>query len=348
MPNVFAKVLGLDVGGAHLKAADLHGRGRHLSFPLWKHPDRLAAELTNLFDSFDFERLALTMTGELCDCFRTKSEGVTHIVRAAQEALAATTNPNRPILVWLTDGRFVPPEVAIANPWLAAASNWMALAQFAASLVPAENALLVDVGSTTSDLIPIRDGRVVAVGRSDPERLASGELVYLGVSRTPLCATLRTTEIRGVEYRVAAELFAMSGDAYRVLGLVPEEPNSNDTADGAPATKECSHRRLARVICSDESRFTWDDAHEMAEEVYQSQLTDLRVAAEAVLRRSLDGRVTSLIISGEGEFLVRQLADEFPPLRHAEVRSLAKELSPELSDAACAYAVAKLLEAITA
>ena len=32
------------------------------------------------------DRLAVTMTGELCDCFRTKAEGVLHILAAVDAA----------------------------------------------------------------------------------------------------------------------------------------------------------------------------------------------------------------------------------------------------------------------
>src|SRR5262249_28582161 len=139
--------------------------------------------------------LAVTMTGELCDCFATKREGV-HAILEAVEQVAGS----RPVWVWLNDGRLVRPAVARAEPLRAAAANWLALATFAGRLAPVGPALLIDVGSTTTDIVPLCDGRPVPRGRTDPERLGCGELLYTGVRRTPLCALLGAT--------AAAELFA--------------------------------------------------------------------------------------------------------------------------------------------
>ena len=74
------------------------------------------------------------------------------------------------------------------DPALAAAANWLALATLVARLVPDDVGLLIDVGTTTTDLIPLDHGRAAARGRTDTERLQNGELVYAGVRRTPVCA----------------------------------------------------------------------------------------------------------------------------------------------------------------
>src|SRR5437763_5240199 len=94
-------VLGLDIGGANLKAAHSGGPARLRPFSLWKQPDRLADELSALIADWPpFEQLAVTMTGELCDCFATRREGVLHIL-AAVERVAPV-----PVAVWHLDGEF--------------------------------------------------------------------------------------------------------------------------------------------------------------------------------------------------------------------------------------------------
>src|SRR6516225_2420850 len=163
-------VLGLDIGGANLKAAHTGGSARSVPFALWKRPHDLAAALPPC------DRAAVTMTGELCDCFATSRDGVRHILDAIAAAL-----PGVPVSVWRTDGRFVNLADARADPRPAAAANWLALATYAGRFAPPGPALLVDVGSTTSDLVPLHDGRPVPSARTDPERLSTGELVYTGV-----------------------------------------------------------------------------------------------------------------------------------------------------------------------
>ena len=44
-------------------------------------------------------------------------------------------------------------------------------------MVPTGNSILIDIGTTTSDIIPLTDGRPVPYGLTDRQRLESGELV---------------------------------------------------------------------------------------------------------------------------------------------------------------------------
>ena len=140
------------------------------------------------------------------------------------------------------DGQFHLIAAILENPLLAAASNWLALATIAARLVGQGGGLLIDVGSTTTDIIPLIDGNPAPRGRTDTERLGSGELVYTGVRRTPVCALADRLPFGGVPTGLAAELFATTHDVYLTLGALPEKPDDTDTADGRPATREACAR----------------------------------------------------------------------------------------------------------
>src|SRR5215831_16033967 len=100
-----ASVLGLDIGGANLKAAHSNGACCLVPFPLWKDPAGLPKALETLLASLPpFDALAVTMTGELCDCFETKRQGVHAILDAVERAAGPL-----PVRVWRTDGRFSDP-----------------------------------------------------------------------------------------------------------------------------------------------------------------------------------------------------------------------------------------------
>src|SRR4051812_47048682 len=95
--------LGLDIGGANLKAAHSDGSARTVPFALWKHPERLADELRQLSATMPaYQRVGVTMTGELCDCFATKSDGVRAILQAVNDAYV-----NIPVRLWSLDSRFI-------------------------------------------------------------------------------------------------------------------------------------------------------------------------------------------------------------------------------------------------
>jgi probable H4MPT-linked C1 transfer pathway protein len=317
--------LGLDIGGANLKAADATGRAETTPFPLWKHPDRLAKALRDLLGRFSpAAALAVTMTGELCDCFPGKRQGVAHILAAVEQVAAG-----RPVHVWTNEGRFVDTARARELALQVAAANWLALATYAGRQVPTGSALLIDVGSTTTDVIPLWHGRPVPSGRTDPERLRSGELVYTGVRRTPLCAVLPGA---------AAEWFATTLDAHLVLGHLPEDADDRDTADGQPATVAAAEARLARMFCGDLETSTAPERRAVAERAARRQRALLRRAIDRVGRR-LPERPRAVVLAGSGEFLARQALPRDAGVR---VASLAQELGPDLSTAACAYAVAVL------
>jgi probable H4MPT-linked C1 transfer pathway protein len=304
-------------------------------FPLWKSPEQLADRLSACIDDAPrCEGVALTMTGELADCFRSKSEGVCHILRAAEKAAG-----DRRVRVYQTNGLFVACGVAASHCHLTAASNWHALASFAARYAGDRPAVLVDVGSTTCDFVPLVDGAPAPKGRDDTSRLLGGELLYTGIERTPVCAVADCVPYRRASCPVAAELFATMRDVYVTLGDLPEQPECHETADGRPATRAASAARLGRMICADHTQFREADAVEVARAVADRQA---RRATESLRRvvRAMSALPQTLVLSGHGEFLARRALASAG--LSAELVSLTEVLGPAAARAAAAHAVAVL------
>jgi probable H4MPT-linked C1 transfer pathway protein len=222
---------------------------------------------------------------------------------------------------------------------LVAASNWRALTEFANRFVREWPAILTDLGSTTADVIPLSQSGPIPSGFNDTDRLVTRELVYTGVQRTPIHAIVRTLPWRDEPCPVAAELFATTLDAYLLLGELPQDENDRDTADGRPRTRVAAHARVARMICADADSFTPADAEAAAGAVRDAQLDQLEAAVRAVASR-LPAPPRTLLISGEGEFLLRQLVSRLP-WKYQKV-SLSAELGAEASRCAPAHALAVL------
>jgi probable H4MPT-linked C1 transfer pathway protein len=327
--------LAFDIGGANLKAADGRGWAQIVPFQLWKDPTGLSAALATLIDAApSSENIAVTMTGELCDCFATKADGVRHIVDAVVAAAG-----RREIGVYLVDGRFVSTDQARESPHLAAASNWHAVARYACRFVDGDVGLLIDIGSTTTDIVPLVDGKPRPVGWNDTDRLLAGELVYTGVGRTPICAITRSLPWRGRQCPVAAEWFATAADAYVILDCIPEQMDATATADGRPLSKEFARARLARMICTDSSSFTEADARQAAEHIQDAQLAELTRALRQVVA-NMGRSPRSVVISGSGEFLAERLTERVELA--ANVTSIGRHLSPSVAVSAAAHAIAAL------
>ncbi|HEX3152160.1 MAG TPA: hydantoinase/oxoprolinase family protein [Gemmataceae bacterium] len=325
------EAIGLDIGGANLKAATAT-EALSIPFELWRHPERLAENLAPFRERWsNIANVAVTMTGELCDCFPTKRDGVRHILAAVEKAF-----PKHVVRVWSTTGTFVSTEEANEQHMKVAAANWHALATWVGRRFPDELTLLIDTGSTTTDIIPIWRGVPEVEGRSDSERLKSGELVYTGVRRTPVCAVLNSA--------VAAEWFATTHDVYVTLGLLPEDKENRLTADGRPMTSEHAHARLARMLGGDAETTSKDDTLALAFKVFSAQQDLIAKGIAHVLSGPL-GKPEIVMISGSGEFLAQfawHCAAATFGAKSAPVKSLSKLVGSAFSEAACAHAVAVL------
>lgn len=330
--------VGLDIGGANIKASDGESRSSSRPFALWQAPERLAGQLRDALAEFDgCLALAVTMTGELADCFTTKADGVSHILSAVEEAAAG-----RPIHVWQTGGEFVTPAEARDLVPLVAAANWHALATWAGRIAPRGSALLLDCGSTTTDIIPLHDGLPAPEGRTDLDRLLSGELVYTGMRRTPACAVAPTVPFRGRDCPLAAELFATMRDVYLWLAWLPEDAADHGTADGRPATRAAARNRLVRSICCDGTECRDADVDLLAAYLAERQLRQIGAALERVLKR-LPDRCQAALLCGEGEALLARVTSGARGLAGAQRVSLRGAVGEHHSGAACAFALARLL-----
>ena len=329
--------LGLDIGGANCKFASSDGDAWSVPFPLWKDPtglvELLKAETSKFSSSHRLAGLAVTMTGELADCYRTKSEGVTHILNSVP------THADWEVKIFRTDGRWATLTEAHADPLKCAASTWLALGTLVARKMGCRDILLVDMGSTTTDIIPIRAGNVVVQGQDDPERLSHHELIYVGTERTPICSLIDHAWYRGGRCGIAREHFATTLDAYLWRGAIEERPKDTHTADGRPATREHAFDRLAKMVGADKDLFCPEDADLMAKAVYESHCQLIRVG----LDKLHDGQAMEfdlVVWSGQADFLAKPILTP----RHADlpVQRLSDLLGVAGARCAPAYSVACL------
>jgi (4-(4-[2-(gamma-L-glutamylamino)ethyl]phenoxymethyl)furan-2-yl)methanamine synthase len=298
--------IGLDVGGANTKAALLDGTGpaRVVSepFEVWRDAGAMAQVIASVVGRLGLAcaPVAMTTTAELVDVFANKREGVLFVLDAAAQALR-----DRPLRVITTEGSLIGLDAARAAPLSCAAANWMATALLVARSLP--DAILVDCGGTTTDVIPIVGGEVAARGRTDMERLLAGELVYTGALRTNIAAVLSHVPIRGEDCPVAAELFAISADAHLLLGNLAPERCTCTFPDGRGKSQPEVRSRLARVVCADPEQLGDGEVEAIARAVEEAQIASIAHALRRVTGRVRRG--APVIAVGVGEFLARAAAE---------------------------------------
>jgi probable H4MPT-linked C1 transfer pathway protein len=299
-------VIGLDVGGANTKAALVDGDGlpRIVSepFEVWREPGELADVIASVVGRLgaDGAPVNLTTTAELVDVFASKREGVLSVLAAAERALVGRT-----LRVLTIDGELIDPEAARAAPLRCAAANWVATALLVARWLP--DAILVDCGGTTTDVIPIAGGQIAARGRTDVERLLGGELVYTGALRTNVAAAVSHVPVGGEPCPVSSELFAISADAHLLLGNLAPGQCTSTFPDGRGASVAEARSRLARVVCADPEQLVDGDLEAIAAAVAEAQISAIAGALDRVAARAPVG--APVVAVGVGAFLARAAAE---------------------------------------
>lgn len=297
-------IIGWDIGGAHVKAARVNAAGvvqAAIQVPcaLW----RGMHELQQAMDAATAHvgqsaRHAVTMTGEMVDLFPDRLTGVNEIAKFVAHRL-----PDRAVLFFCGEGRFVSIDDVKNHAATIASANWRASVEFAASKI--RDGVFVDIGSTTTDIVVINNHVPRFRGHDDYSRLVCGELVYSGVVRTPLMALSDRVIFRGDDVPVVAEYFATTADVYRVLGALPETADQHPSADGAEKTTFASARRIARMVGRDVASASFDDWCELANSFRAAQLAKICAALKAI------GAHESMIVgAGVGDFLIRQIAQD--------------------------------------
>lgn len=318
------RVIGWDVGGAHLKACLLEdGQVADVAqwaCPLWQGLQHLTAALAQARERWPHALAApqaVTMTGEMTDLFADREDGVQRITDRLQTALPG------PVRVYAGPAdrgsgcQWAEPHEAGARWAQIASANWLATAQHAAAVTG--SGVLIDIGSTTTDLIAFADGRVPTPSRSDRERLARGELSYHGVVRTPLCALARRIDLQGQALNVMNEFFATTADVYRLTGELDPEHDLHPAADNAAKSLPATRQRLARMVGCDVRDASDAEWLAFARAWRSAQLAEVAaslrraLAADAGTGTGTGTEAFTVVSAGCGDFLVPELIEQALP-----------------------------------
>ena len=339
-------IVGWDIGGAHLKAAQLSTEGDIIAVfqepcPLWQGLDKLENALLNILDKLPNQAAqhVITMSGELVDLFSDRAEGVSEIIAVAQRVLRQQT-----LLVYAGRLGFISAtKVATRHIDDIASANWLASATYVAQKL--EQGLFVDIGSTTTDILLVQNNQLDIVAYTDFHRLGSGELVYTGIVRTAVMAVAQSVLFAGTEVGVMSEYFATMADVYRLTQELHEQHDQTDTADGHAKTEQASARRLARMIGCDAQDFSAEQWQQLAYTIKDQQLNRIQLACQKQLTRTGTSRKNQLIGAGIGRFLVQEIASGLG-IEYRDFDTLftvpSKQTEMHIADCAPAVAVAYL------
>jgi len=305
------KIAGFDIGGANTDLAIIDFEDGEIKdiktdfeyLPMWSRNDELGRTLINLVERIssieEIDAVGISMTAELVDAFETKSEGVLNIATTCEKLFDVP-------VAYIGLNNVLSLSELVNNPLEVAAANWIATSQIVGEIE--KDCIFVDTGSTTTDIIPIKNGKECAKGRTDFERSATGELVYTGTLRTNLTSFIDSVPLNNKNYRVASELFAITADVYNVLDLIKDEDYVCATCDGEGKSKEESARRISRVLCADLDILSKEEILEIAEYIHKEQVKQIASALKEVSERE---NLNKVVVTGLGKDILCSEAAKF-------------------------------------
>jgi probable H4MPT-linked C1 transfer pathway protein len=341
-------ILGFDVGGVNIKGAFVSYTSHKLVnrefclkyYPMWQSPlDQLPKILqgmiTELAAGRPIDAIGITMTAEVSDAYRTKLEGVTHILTTFEKLEPKITKK-----VISTYNKFLSIEDSLKDYLAVASANWIATASFVGMKIP--KCILMDIGSTTTDMIPIAKGLPNTIGKTDMDRLLSGELLYTGILRATIPSIVHKVPFRGKLCPISFEKFALVADVHLLLDHITPVEYTCETADGRGTTKPEALARLARIVCADTNLLSEQEIYAMATYIYERQLDQIRESMNQVLQtREGYDLTTPVVVTGLGSgFLAKKVAEQ---MGFHQIINLEQQLGYEGAVAAPAAAIAILL-----
>ncbi len=275
--------LGLDIGGANTKAVLIHFKNQENYnsfsyieyFPFWKKTKdqfplllkRIISKiiLNNNFTLENLNYIAVTMTAELSDAFQTKKEGILYLLNGLLEVFEVEK------LRFITiNNNYIGYKEAKNNIKLIMAANWVSTALYLGSFI--SDCILIDSGSTTTDIIPICKSLPIPIGKDDIGRLINHELIYTGGLRATIPSITHIVPYKNKMIRISFERFALISDIHMILNNISKEEYNNETADNRDKSIEGCYARLARVVCMDLNTVSKKELDIIAEYIYIKQL----------------------------------------------------------------------------
>ncbi len=294
------KITGWDIGGAHIKAAKIdflkkNSTTEQVYSPIWKNINNLKKSIKLIKNKLGKTNYhAITMTAELADIFSDRVNGVKYIVNLSSKILGEKN------IFFYSKKTFLKKKLAIKKTFELNSMNWHATASFISNSFP--NCILIDVGSTTTDIIPIKNKRIISRSVTDYQRLKSNELIYLGVLRTPIQAIEKKKNL-------VNENFANLSDVYRILNKIPNTIDLLPTLDNKTKSKHDSARRIARIFGQDYEKKHFLKWKEIAYKIQKKHLKILKSAIKEIkIKKKLNA--VPIIGAGIGEFLVREASKQ--------------------------------------
>ncbi len=309
-------IVGIDIGGVFVKSATVEYSGDEgtllkternpFNFRLNNHNlnEALTEELYLHADPKDIDAVVITITAETVGIFRTLEEGVVTI-----SEICSRTYKDIPHGFIAVDGKVHTIEDVLKAPLDFASANWIATSYLASRFI--KDGFFIDVGSTSSDIIPIVNGEVCPEGKIDMYRLHTGELIYAGILRTYIQCLVGKLPFRNGWIGLSSELRCFTAHIYVYLGLIKEitmlHPFSGKQIN---INRSEAKEAICRSVCSDSTILSDEEVYAMAKYIHEQQISMIVESIKSIKALKWNKDIDlSYVVAGSGSFLAKKAVE---------------------------------------
>ncbi len=232
--------IGWDIGGAHLKSCVINNQKTVCSVDLcelWKTKEvgYMINQIIKQYSHKGIVNNVITMSGEMCDVFENRDQGVKKILNYFKKFVNTYVYTRNCGIVSVKHN---------TKPKNIASANWHVIAKFMCKKLT--NAIIIDLGSTTTDFILIKNSKIINKRLDDFSGLRSQELSYIGCLRTPPYIFERSLKINNKDIHIIPENFSSLADVYRIIKKLPKSFYYSSTCDSKDKDIKACMVRFAR------------------------------------------------------------------------------------------------------
>ncbi len=296
--------IGWDIGGAHTKyTVSFESKDvvecRIIHCELWKSLSKLEDIIENV--NFKYKKKfniinLITMSAEMCDIFCSRKKGVKSILSLFEKRdfINHIYTKDNEILKLQGFKKYSSCE----------STNWMVIADYLKSFD--KNIVAIDLGSTTTDLVLIKNHICVNTRYDDYSGLNTGELLYTGVLRTPIYSVTNSIVLNKKTYNIIPENFSTISDIYRLLNIIKNKSDYTNTADGRSKSIKDTLHRISRVFGFDYTADNNDTIIKLSKKIMSMHLDQISYTIKSHIKNNFSNAKNLKIIGmGVGRTLIQ-------------------------------------------
>ncbi|MBT3548826.1 MAG: hypothetical protein HOI56_03780 [Gammaproteobacteria bacterium] len=295
--------IGWDIGAAHTKITILLNnkdtvKCSIISCELWKSLSRLKDIIEGVNDMYKkkFQIINLiSMSAEMCDVFSSRKEGVKSVLSLFERKGFINHIYSKDIGISKFNG--------FKQYASLASTNWMAIPDYLKGME--KNVIAIDIGSTTTDIVLIKNHKCINKRHDDFSGLHTNELLYTGALRTPIYSVISSIILNKRIYNVIPENFSTMSDIYRLLSIIRNKSDYTSTADGRSKSKKDTLQRISRIFGFDFTKVNNDIIIKLSRKIMAAHLDQISYTIKGHIKNHFSGtRDLRVVGMGVGAILI--------------------------------------------